>query len=136
MCYASLAPTKDMEITILGDELTCPAFAGLLHGALRALIDRLGALTFNVGILNISLEQDGAASQQQPVIARCRLVYVVYSKDESTAPTELCPAFLADSAMAFSEETFLQGRLQRFPEQPGIRLWRPGGVWPGIDWSH
>ena len=106
VCYASLAPMKDMEITILGDELTCPAFAGLLHGALRTLIDRLGALTFNVGILNISLAQDRAASQQQPIIARCEFPFVVYSKDELTAPAELCPAFLADcSQIVFREET-------------------------------
>ena len=90
MCYASLAPTKDMEITILGDELTCPAFAGLLHGALRTLIDRLGALTFNVGILNISLEQDGAASQQQPVIARCELTYLFCTQRMSRQHPRSC----------------------------------------------
>ncbi len=56
-CYASLVPTKDMELVVQGASLGCPCFQALLHAALRALIDQLGAATFNVGIFNIRCGQ-------------------------------------------------------------------------------
>jgi len=58
-----------MEVVVMGDSLDCPAFARLLHGALRTLIDQLAATSFNVGILNI-LAETGGGSRGQPIIAR------------------------------------------------------------------
>ncbi|MEW5307702.1 MAG: hypothetical protein WDW36_010080 [Sanguina aurantia] len=49
----SLAPVKDMEVLILGSGMASPAFVTLLHRTLRALIDRLGVDSFNVGLLNM-----------------------------------------------------------------------------------
>jgi hypothetical protein len=54
-CYASIAPVKDMEVVVVGRHLCCPAFQRLLYVALRGLIDGLGAVTFNVGVLNLDL---------------------------------------------------------------------------------
>ena len=71
-CYASLSPTKDMEIVVLGESLACPAFALLLHGALRTLIDQLAVTSFNVGILNICAD-NGNGSGGEPVVARLYL---------------------------------------------------------------
>eukprot|EP00195_Chlamydomonas_chlamydogama_P000502 CAMPEP_0202919522 /NCGR_PEP_ID=MMETSP1392-20130828/76056_1 /ASSEMBLY_ACC=CAM_ASM_000868 /TAXON_ID=225041 /ORGANISM="Chlamydomonas chlamydogama, Strain SAG 11-48b" /LENGTH=480 /DNA_ID=CAMNT_0049612915 /DNA_START=177 /DNA_END=1620 /DNA_ORIENTATION=+ len=62
---SSLAPLKDMEVIIIGDSLSCPAFVRALHASLRALIDELGCQSFNVGILNIPLPQP-ITQQQQP----------------------------------------------------------------------
>ncbi|GAX74398.1 hypothetical protein CEUSTIGMA_g1846.t1 [Chlamydomonas eustigma] len=50
---ASICPLKDMEVMIAGTHLSSPAFIKALHCALRALIDRLGSQSFNVGIFNI-----------------------------------------------------------------------------------
>ena len=58
-----------MEIVVFGESLTCPAFALLLHGALRTLIDQLAATSFNVGILNISADT-GSGSGDLPIVAR------------------------------------------------------------------
>ena len=57
--YASLCPYKDMEMVVVGSHITCPAFQRLLHACLRTLIDELGCRTFNVGALNIALDEDG-----------------------------------------------------------------------------
>lgn len=46
---AHLAPIKDMEVVVLGSALHSAAFCGMLHAALRALVDLLGCQTFNVG---------------------------------------------------------------------------------------
>lgn len=54
--FASLAPTKDMEVVVIGESLECTDFQLLLFVGLRALIDRLGAASFNVGIFNNGLE--------------------------------------------------------------------------------
>ncbi|KAK9905646.1 hypothetical protein WJX75_003820 [Coccomyxa subellipsoidea] len=85
-CYASLAPTKDMELVVQGASLGCPCFQLLLHTALRALIDRLGVATFNVGIFNVCcsgdrnssapdvgatmLAADGTGYSRPPILAR------------------------------------------------------------------
>ena len=71
---AALAPIKDMEVTVIGDSLECPEFQLVLFVALRALIDRLGAATFNVGIFNIGIAGSNAraaeALEATPVLAR------------------------------------------------------------------
>ena len=71
---AALAPIKDMEVTVVGDSLECPAFQLMLFVALRALIDRLGAATFNVGIFNTGIAGSNAraaeALEATPVLAR------------------------------------------------------------------
>jgi hypothetical protein len=85
-CYASLAPTKDMELVVQGASLGCACFQLLLHTALRALIDRLGVATFNVGIFNVCcsgdrnssapdvgatmLAADGTGYSRPPILAR------------------------------------------------------------------
>ena len=48
--HASLCPTKDAEIVILGKSLDCPAFQALFYSSVRALIDELGVQSFNAGI--------------------------------------------------------------------------------------
>ena len=53
--FASLAPRKDCEVIVVGSHLGCPAFQALLHAALRALVDGLGASTFNCAALNVDL---------------------------------------------------------------------------------
>lgn len=58
-----------MEMTVLGTDLSCPVFAATLHGALRTLIDRLGVIHFNVGIMNIDLGNKDT-SNEEPVLAR------------------------------------------------------------------
>ena len=67
-CYASLAPMKDMEVTVYGRTLTCPAFARLLHGVLRMLIDQLSVTSFNVAIFNIAAS--GSDASNGPILAR------------------------------------------------------------------
>jgi hypothetical protein len=49
-----------------GARLGCPAFQHLLHAALRALIDRLGSATFNVGVYNLGCAAGGAAAEGTP----------------------------------------------------------------------
>ena len=64
---ASLAPTKDMEVVVIGDSLESAGFQRLLYVALRALIDKLAAATFNVGIFNIRVPgSDNAAPAASP----------------------------------------------------------------------
>lgn len=53
--FPSISPVKDAEVVVVGDHLGCPAFKRALHCALRALVDRLGARTFNAALLNIDL---------------------------------------------------------------------------------
>jgi hypothetical protein len=53
--FASVAPVKDMEITVVGRHMCCPAFQRMLHAALRGLIDGLGVAAFNVGVLNVDV---------------------------------------------------------------------------------
>ncbi|GBF92915.1 hypothetical protein Rsub_05751 [Raphidocelis subcapitata] len=53
--FVSLAPRKDCEVVVVGAHPGCAAFQSLLHAALRALIDRLGVATFNVGLLNLDV---------------------------------------------------------------------------------
>jgi len=53
--FASLAPVKDQEVVVMGRHLCCPAFQRMLHAALRGLIDGLGSVTFNLGVLNMDL---------------------------------------------------------------------------------
>lgn len=53
--FASICPYKDMEVTVLGSHMACPAFQRMLHASLRAVIDGCGCRTFNVGMLNIHL---------------------------------------------------------------------------------
>jgi len=77
-----------MEVVVQGASLSCPCFQLLLHAALRALLDRLGVATFNVGIFNItpgggrdvsaapdvapgSLAELGFDGSYPPVLARC-----------------------------------------------------------------
>ena len=73
---ASLAPTKDMEVVVIGSSLECADFQLLLYVGLRALVDRLGAATFNVGIFNISLDASGTeSSEAAPLLARCPLTH-------------------------------------------------------------
>ncbi len=45
-----------MEVVVIGESLECTDFQLLLFVGLRALIDRLGAASFNVGIFNNGLE--------------------------------------------------------------------------------
>jgi len=54
-CFASIVPLKDMEVTVIGRHLCCPAFQKLLHISLRTLIDGCGSRTFNCGVLNLDL---------------------------------------------------------------------------------
>ena len=69
---ASLAPSKDMEVVVIGSGLECADFQLLLYVGLRALVDKLGAATFNVGIFNISLDASGKESTEAaPLLARC-----------------------------------------------------------------
>ena len=77
---ASLAPTKDMEVIVIGDSLESTDFQRLLYAALRALIDKLGAATFNVGIFNIRVPGSDCAAPaappemstaEVPILARC-----------------------------------------------------------------
>ena len=57
---------------MIGGSLECPEFQLLLFVGLRALIDRLGAATFNVGIFNIGLAGSEAAPEGvAPLLARC-----------------------------------------------------------------
>jgi hypothetical protein len=63
--YASLCPYKDMEMVVMGSSMTCPAFQRLLHACLRTLIDELGCRTFNVGILNITLDESSRKDGEQ-----------------------------------------------------------------------
>ena len=71
---------------VQGATLGCPCFQFLLHAALRALLDRLGVATFNVGIFNIrccgdqnkatpgvgaSMQAaDGIGNPEPPILAR------------------------------------------------------------------
>lgn len=75
-----------MELVVQGAGLGCPCFQLLLHAALRALLDRLGVATFNVGIFNIRcsgdrnssapdvgatvLVADGTGNSRPPILAR------------------------------------------------------------------
>ena len=63
---ASLAPTKDMEVVVIGNSLESADFQRLLYVALRALIDKLGAATFNVGIFNIRVPGSDSAAPAPP----------------------------------------------------------------------
>ena len=49
-CYPSLTPLKDMETVVQGTCLRSPTFNLAMHTALRTLIDKLGAKTYNVGV--------------------------------------------------------------------------------------
>ena len=52
---------------MIGDGLESADFQRLLYVALRALTDKLGAATFNVGIFNIRVPgSDGAAPAASP----------------------------------------------------------------------
>ena len=82
-CYASLVPTKDMELVVQGSGLSCPCFQYLLHAALRALIDRLGVATFNVGIFNIRCGADEKSSA--PYLAAS--VQAVHGSSATQPPT-------------------------------------------------
>eukprot|EP00873_Tetraselmis_striata_P017220 jgi/Tetstr1/437484/TSEL_026163.t1 len=62
--YVYLAPIKDMEIIIHARSLRSAGLHRLLHAALRTLIDDLGAVTFNVGVLNIQVE-DGREGEAE-----------------------------------------------------------------------
>ncbi len=68
-----------MEVVVIGKSLESADFQHLLYVALRALIDKLGAATFNVGIFNIRVPgSDSAApaassqtsTDEVPVLAR------------------------------------------------------------------
>ena len=97
---ASLAPTKDMEVIVTGDSLESTDFQQLIFVALRALIDKLGAAAFNVGIFNIRvLGSDSAAAasplatdmNEVPLLARCVCEYILHAvaKDFSLASTPM-----------------------------------------------
>ena len=64
-----------MELCVQGAGLRCAAFQLLLFVALRTLVDRLGAATFNVGVYNIPAGTNGASigalEQPAPLLARC-----------------------------------------------------------------
>lgn len=69
--FASLAPTKDMEVVVIGESLECRDFQLLLFVGLRALIDKLAAATFNVGIFNNGLERlEPNPLDAAPLVAR------------------------------------------------------------------
>lgn len=73
---ASLAPTKDMEVIVIGDSLECADFQLLLYVGLRALIDKLGAATFNMGIFNISVDAtERESGEAAPLLARYLLTH-------------------------------------------------------------
>jgi hypothetical protein len=55
---------QDAEVVCVGARLTDPAFVRVLHAALRALLDRLGVRSFNVGVGHFG---NGRGS---PVVAR------------------------------------------------------------------
>lgn len=57
---------------VIGDGLECAEFQLLLIVGLRALIDKLDAATFNVGVFNIVLEKSsGSPLKPAPLLARC-----------------------------------------------------------------
>lgn len=59
-------------MVVTGESLECTDFQLLLFVGLRALIDKLGAATFNVGIFNIGLDSPGREpSGAAPLFARC-----------------------------------------------------------------
>jgi hypothetical protein len=149
----------------MGDSLACPAFAQLLHGALRTLIDQLGATSFNVGILNISA-QTGGGSGGQPIIARhAILLRSTKSVATQSAVAVIQPGvslFALDSCrLAIQEEKnsfwcrFLQVHVQglvnsdsarstpcvqacfpRAAQQQSVGFWGAGGVWRSKHWTH
>ena len=55
VCYASVAPLKDCEVTVHGASAASPAFVLLLHLALRTLLDRCGVVSFNAAVEGLSL---------------------------------------------------------------------------------
>ena len=73
--FASLCPTKDAEIVVVGAAITCPNFQLLFYSALRALIDELGVQTFNATLYNIPLphinnSSSNNNSNNRPIVAR------------------------------------------------------------------
>ena len=71
--YCSVCPTKDAEVVVHGEALTCPAFQRLVYAALRALIDELGVQSFNATVSNIRLGGGAPAGRARgglPVVAR------------------------------------------------------------------
>jgi len=67
-CAASITPIKEKEMLVIGRGLD-DDFVGALTAVLRCLIDRLGVLSFNVGVYLPPL--DGENGYDLPVIARC-----------------------------------------------------------------
>ena len=55
-----------MEVVVIGKSLESADFQRLLYVALRALIDKLGAATFNVGIFNIRVPGSDSAAPAAP----------------------------------------------------------------------
>ncbi|BDA47698.1 hypothetical protein COCOBI_10-5490 [Coccomyxa sp. Obi] len=98
-CYASLVPTKDMELVVQGANLGCPCFQALLHTALRALIDRLGSATFNVGIFNIRCGGQGSGVQSS------------LRRGESGAAGDQMPGALEAPTMNFGAEPPVLARI-------------------------
>lgn len=54
-----------METVVQGTSLTSPSFQAAIHAALRVLIDRLGMMTFNVGISGIVLPSSASSSSSE-----------------------------------------------------------------------
>lgn len=68
VCAASLTPIKEKETLVAGPALDGD-FADALAAVLRCFIDRLGVVSFNVGIFLPPMDAD--AAYDLPVIARC-----------------------------------------------------------------
>ena len=80
---------------MIGDTLECTDFQLLLFVALRALIDKLGAATFNVGIFNIRVPGSDCAApaapsetgtEEVPILARSVYAYPVLFLEKSCHP--------------------------------------------------
>lgn len=68
-CVASITPIKEKETLVVGGLAVDADFVEAVADVLRCFIDRLGVLSFNVGIYLPPL--DGDAAYDMPVIARC-----------------------------------------------------------------
>lgn len=88
---------KDMEVLILGSGMDSPPFVALLHRTLRALIDRLGVDSFNVGVLNM-----GPPATLPPLHAVNHQAPSQHSKGGDTAAAALLGA-VGKSGMADGE---------------------------------
>ncbi|HOW18365.1 MAG TPA: hypothetical protein PLC79_04955 [Phycisphaerae bacterium] len=68
-CVASITPIKEKEMLVIGGRRLDDDFVGAVAAVLRCLIDRLGVLSFNVGLYLPPM--DGDEGYDLPLIARC-----------------------------------------------------------------